>query len=1050
MADDSIGSRDRHEDDSVNGVSKEAVKEENRRKRGRPPQSKKRAHNNGVPAEKKEEKVNGMKAAGSLNRKDLLQSGGLRASSRENKEMSGGDESEENGIRVSFPQQKEEFNNKRSAGKRGRKKEEKFAEEEEHEDYGETLKSGGSGGKRGPKKTVKFAEECGGEEEETRDVTAKKKRGRKSTTTKKERKEDGLKKRLKKDEFEKGGGEIGEALTLSREERYALRGSAEKRNVVIPPKRLKVDSEGYLISKMCHQCQRNDKGRVVRCTKCKSKRYCVPCMTRWYPRMTEEDFAESCPVCNANCNCKRCLRLEVSAKVKEQLMLEFRNDEMISYSKYILEALLPFVKRFNEEQMLEKEIEAKIQGIPLPEVKLQKSECKQDERMYCNNCKTSVFDFHRSCPLCSYDLCLICCRELREGHLRGGDDEVIMHFVDNGLDYLHGSAAMGNDNSHRQSTRTRSSDVPVETTMIHPVKSASEWKSQENGSILCPPQNMGGCGQGILELKHILGEDWVSELLVKAEEIAKVCKLEDVHDTPAQRCSCFDVVGGIDNGKEKLRKAASRDVSGDNYLYCLSASDIEPVDLKHFQWHWSRGEPVIVSNVLETTTGLSWEPMVMWRAFRQITNNNHAQLLDVTAINCLDWCEYHGVVIAGKAKAKFFVLELRNRIDIGMQVDINVHHFFLGYLEGRFDNKGWPQILKLKDWPPSSLFEERLPRHNAEFINCLPFKEYSHPRNGYLNLAVKLPKKSLKPDMGPKTYIAYGIAQELGRGDSVTKLHCDMSDAVNVLTHTQAVTLTPGNLAKIRELKEKHIAQDEREIFEGAQTSEELVDTTIQEHGESELAGLNGQDIVPKSESDGGQCSNKEANDLAVFDVQSNANIINSANKVEGGSNEFERPEVRDKSAEISIVGEADSVEASHTSKETKVDQSGKESSDHANLGEVLEGYENRDCGALWDIFRRQDTPKLEEYLRKHYREFRHIHCSPLQEVVHPIHDQTFYLTVEHKRKLKEEYGIEPWTFVQKLGDAVFIPAGCPHQVRNLKVKLSVPGWHTFIIQYLS
>jgi len=30
--------------------------------------------------------------------------------------------------------------------------------------------------------------------------------------------------------------------------------------------------------------------------------------------------------------------------------------------------------------------------------------------------------------------------------------------------------------------------------------------------------------------------------------------------------------------------------------------------------------------------------------------------------------------------------------------------------------------------------------------------------------------------------------------------------------------------------------------------------------------------------------------------------------------------------------------------------------------------------------------------------------------------------------------GIEPWTFNQKLGDAVLIPVGCPHQVRNLKV----------------
>ncbi|GAA0186380.1 histone modifying enzyme [Lithospermum erythrorhizon] len=93
--------------------------------------------------------------------------------------------------------------------------------------------------------------------------------------------------------------------------------------------------------------------------------------------------------------------------------------------------------------------------------------------------------------------------------------------------------------------------------------------------------------------------------------------------------------------------------------------------------------------------------------------------------------------------------------------------------------------------------------------------------------------------------------------------------------------------------------------------------------------------------------------------------------------------------------------------------------------------------GALWDIFRRQDVPKLKQYLSKHHQELIRIDSSHLH-VDHPIHYQTYYLTVEHKRKLKEEYGIEPWTFVQELGEAVSIPAGCPHQVRNLKSCIKV------------
>ncbi|GAU12212.1 hypothetical protein TSUD_01790 [Trifolium subterraneum] len=242
--------------------------------------------------------------------------------------------------------------------------------------------------------------------------------------------------------------------------------------------------------------------------------------------------------------------------------------------------------------------------------------------------------------------------------------------------------------------------------------------------------------------------------------------------------------------------------------------------------------------------------------------------------------------------------------------------FFTGYTNSRLDRPlKWPQVLKLKDWPPSNLFKESFSRHCAEFISSLPYKEYTDYIRGVLNLAAKLPYGVLKPDMGPKTYIAYGFAPELGRGDSVTKLHCDLSDASD-------------SIEAIKKLTQMHLKQDKRELH---------------------LYGDN-------------------------QDGETNVGMLD---------NSFP-------------------------------------------WGDSLDG-------ALWDIFRREDVPKLEKYLKKHFREFRHVHCSPLNQVIHLIHDQTFYLTLEHKRKLKEEYGIEPWTIIRRLGDAVFIPAGCPHQVRNLK-----------------
>lgn len=54
-----------------------------------------------------------------------------------------------------------------------------------------------------------------------------------------------------------------------------------------------------------------------------------------------------------------------------------------------------------------------------------------------------------------------------------------------------------------------------------------------------------------------------------------------------------------------------------------------------------------------------------------------------------------------------------------------------------------------------------------------------------LNLATTLSQKCVPTDLGPKCYIALGRPEERGPGDSVTRCHLDMSDAINVMLDVQ-------------------------------------------------------------------------------------------------------------------------------------------------------------------------------------------------------------------------------------------------------------------------
>ncbi|KAL0378154.1 UNVERIFIED_CONTAM: hypothetical protein Sradi_3120900 [Sesamum radiatum] len=115
-------------------------------------------------------------------------------------------------------------------------------------------------------------------------------------------------------------------------------------------------------SNNCHQCHRRDKERVVRCTKCKQKNYCIPCITRWYPTMEEIDCAEACPVCRDICNCAACLQSNAANK---DLIPDVKlcTKDKVQHSRHIVRVILPYLKEFVAEQNMEREEEARIQAV---------------------------------------------------------------------------------------------------------------------------------------------------------------------------------------------------------------------------------------------------------------------------------------------------------------------------------------------------------------------------------------------------------------------------------------------------------------------------------------------------------------------------------------------------------------------------------------------------------------------------------------------------------------------------------------------------------------
>ncbi|KAF6142673.1 hypothetical protein GIB67_015159 [Kingdonia uniflora] len=676
----------------------------------------------------------------------------------------------------------------------------------------------------------------------------------------------------------------------------------------------------------CHQCRRNDTGRVYWCLNCDRRGYCDSCISKWYADIPLQEVQRICPLCRGTCNCKVCLRGDVLIKSK---IREIAVSDKLQYSYNILSSILPVVKQIYSDQCSELELESRLRGT---KVDIPRAKVHADEQMFCNCCRISIIDYHRHCTSCLYDLCITCCQDLRQESMLEVKGELAKNRVSDRNHY---------DESEKK--QLGSYKLKWNSTFKY-----HDWNANSDGSIPCPPKAFGGCGCPSLTLRRLLKMNWVSKLMKSVDEMVNGCKVFDVDD-PQSYCL----------GNSKLRQFCHREDNNDNFLYCPASQDIKLEGIRYFQKHWLRGEPVIVKQVYDCASSSSWDPMAIWRGIREIADEKMKDdIRTVKAIDCLNWTE----------------------------ADIELGQFIKGYTEGRIHEDGWPEMLKLKSWPSPSASEEFLLDQKPEFISKLPLLEYIHSKFGLLNVAAKLPHFSLQKDVGPRFLISYGTYEELGRGDSVTNLNISMRDMVYFLMHTHDV--------KVKGWQRTHIEKIQK-------TSMELDPNVL------------------------------------VSDAKGNFSDEHKSpdrSPIEKGKLDISSPRLN--------LNEDEIMEDQFNNGADVTSSSGRKEFDSGPSYEVCDAVmlDKAHAGAVWDVFRRQDVPKLVEYLTMNWKGFRMPSSLQNDSVklcflhMHPLYDKNVFLNSEHKRKLKDEFRIEPWTFEQHLGDAVFIPAGCPFQVRNLQV----------------
>ncbi|KAI3708975.1 hypothetical protein L2E82_38613 [Cichorium intybus] len=122
--------------------------------------------------------------------------------------------------------------------------------------------------------------------------------------------------------------------------------------------------------------------------------------------------------------------------------------------------------------------------------------------------------------------------------------------------------------------------------------------ADKNGRLFC----VSTCGKTLMRLRDILEDKGISNLETRAEKI---------------------------NNKFKIN------LPPDNKHDSLFPETNAENDLIRFRNHLSKGEPVVIKDVLDQTHGISWEPMVMSRALCEHVNQEvRLAISELQVIDC--------------------------------------------------------------------------------------------------------------------------------------------------------------------------------------------------------------------------------------------------------------------------------------------------------------------------------------------------------------------------------------------------------------------------------